>query len=79
VRWLYKNTKGDWVSTDAIAVNVTGGRKQGYRGYTTKANFEEGDWQIRIETSDAREIGRIYLEVKADPVAGERTFYQQKV
>jgi len=67
VRWLRKDAQGGWHGSDAVPVNVQGGRALGYRGFAFKANFGAGDWQVRIETSDAREIGRIYVTVQPDP------------
>ncbi|MNT64341.1 hypothetical protein D3C72_2022330 [compost metagenome] len=44
-------------------MRITGGRKNGYRGFSTKANYTAGEWRISVETTDGREIGRIYFEV----------------
>jgi len=54
---------------------VRGGRKGGYRGFTAKQNFSEGEWRVGVETSDAREIGRMYFTVeKAEPSSSPRVF-----
>lgn len=75
VRWLYKGKKG-WSSSDAIPVKITGGRDQGFRGVTTKENYQEGTWQVRVETQDGREIGRLSFEVtKAKEPKAERSFF----
>lgn len=63
VRWLFLRG-GDWQSRDSIPVAIKGGRENGYRGFTYKSNYEVGQWQIRVETLDDREIGRISFEVK---------------
>jgi hypothetical protein len=72
IRWLFKDPKYGWGKTDAIPLAISGGRDAGYRGYATKANYQPGDWQVRVETSDGREIGRIYFEVVADTSTEER-------
>lgn len=63
LNWYFKDPKKGWVSTDQITMSISGGRKSGYRGFTTKQNYQEGDWRILVETTDGREIGRIYFNV----------------
>jgi hypothetical protein len=66
VRWMYKDPRNGWQRRDAVPVAITGGREQGFRGFAFKANYQPGDWQVRIETANELEIGRIYLTVEAD-------------
>lgn len=75
VRWLFDGP-GGWDGTDAIPVKITGGREEGFRGFTVKENYQEGDWQIRVETGDGREIGRLYFTVEkgADPTGAREVF-----
>ncbi len=79
VRWQYYDAKRGWQGSDRIPVSVTGGRKEGFRGFTSKANFDygSGDWRVSVETNDGREIGRMYFTVRKDeaPPAGERAFH----
>lgn len=60
---FYKKGKNGWRKHDTIPLDIKGGRSQGYRGYVYKSNFELGDWQVRVMTSDSREVGRISLDV----------------
>jgi hypothetical protein len=66
VRWLLKTTRG-WEKQDLIPITVNGGRDEGFRGYTVKANYQPGDYRVLVETKDGREIGRISLTVETDP------------
>jgi len=74
VRWQFHDAKKGWQGSDRIPVAITGGRKEGFRGFTTKANFDygSGDWRISVETSDGREIGRMYFDVVRDDSALEQ-------
>ncbi len=73
--WL-KKTKGAWKKRDSVSLSIKGGRAEGYRGYAYKENFEPGPWQVRVLTSDLREVGRIYFEVvEAEP--GSSRVWQQ--
>ena len=47
-------------------MNISGGREQGFRGFAYKQVLKPGLWQVRIETNDSREIGRLSFEVIAD-------------
>jgi hypothetical protein len=69
VRWMYDDPKDGWTGRDTMPVAITGGREQGFRGFAYKGNFKPGDWQVRIETADALEIGRIYLTVETADAA----------
>jgi hypothetical protein len=64
LHWYNYHPKLGWQSTDKIPMNVRGGRSEGYRGFSVKQNYTEGEWRISVETTDNREIGRIYFNVK---------------
>lgn len=79
VRWLYKDAKQGWLAADAIPMNVSGGREEGFRAYAFKNNYSAGKWRVQVESSDGREIGRLNFEVISveTPQAG-RAFYSEK-
>jgi hypothetical protein len=72
VRWLYKDERRGWQPADAIPLQISGGRDEGYRVVTKKTNYQPGEWRVQIETMDGREIGRINLEVESDSETGAR-------
>lgn len=77
LHWYYKEPVRGWQTTDKIPMNITGGRKNGYRGFASKQNYSAGDWRISVETTDGREIGRIYFKViKLDTNTPDRVFYK---
>jgi len=53
-----------WVLQDTIPINILGGRERGFRGYGVKANYQPGRWKVQVETTDGREIGRIYFRLE---------------
>lgn len=63
LHWRMKDKKGDWQSTDRVPLTIQGGRKEGFRGYATKANYQPGEWMVSVETSIGSEISRYYFEV----------------
>lgn len=66
VHWQ-KKIDGTWQTSDKIPLIINGGRMQGYRGYTYKTNYTEGDWRILVETKAGNEIGRLNFEVTPAP------------
>ena len=54
---------------DRIALDIHGGRKEGYRAWTHKQNFPpnpEGRWQVRVITEDGQLIGVLRFRVNPD-------------
>jgi len=73
MRWYRKDSGRGWSLTDSIPINIVGGREQGFRGYGVKTNYEPGEWQVQVETTDGREIGRVYFRLENAPEV-PRTF-----
>jgi hypothetical protein len=68
MRWYWK--EGDrWTLQDSIPIKIVGGREQGFRGYGFKSNYQPGAWKVQIETTDSREIGRVYFDLEVGPEA----------
>lgn len=79
LHWYFKDPRQGWITTDRIPMGISGGRRNGYRGYSTKQNYAAGEWRISVETTDGREIGRIYFDVTKVPTNNpERAFRKDK-
>lgn len=77
LHWYYKDPVRGWQTTDKIPMTIAGGREGGYRGFASKQNYSEGRWRISVETTDDREIGRIYFNVtKVTQANPNRAFYK---
>ncbi|SCY61419.1 DUF5924 family protein [Pseudomonas sp. NFACC37-1] len=53
---------------DRIALDIHGGRKEGYRAWTHKQNFPDdptGKWQVRVLTENGQMIGVLRFNVNA--------------
>lgn len=56
--WYYMNPqKGKFEEVAKIGYRVTGGRDEGYRGYTYIRNIREGRWKVLLKTDDGKTIG----------------------
>lgn len=65
--WLKKDPRYGWQAQDSIPIKIVGGRREGFRGFGYKSNYEPGQWRAQVETMDGREIGRIYFDLELAP------------
>ena len=68
MRWFHRQ-QHRWALQDTIAIQIVGGRAEGFRGYGFKSKYQPGAWKVQIETTDGREIGRVYFEVEPVPAS----------
>ncbi len=66
--WQWLQPGKGWVSQQRIPVDITGGREDGYRFYTTKSAPRPGQWQVNIMTGDGRSVGRVRFAVEEQAV-----------
>jgi hypothetical protein len=72
LHWFHREARG-WALQDTIPIKIVGGRAEGFRGYGVKSKYPAGEWKVQVETTDGREIGRVYFDVETVPTAA-RTF-----
>lgn len=59
-RWEFFDMEiGDWVLKDRLSFPLTGGRDQGYRGFSLKKTVTPGKWRVDVETKRGQVLGRI--------------------
>ncbi len=77
--WQHRRggTTGRFETTDRIRLSIVGGRKGGYRAFTTKQSVLPGDWRVDVETAGGRIIGRVSFRVEAstDPLVFTTVVY----
>jgi len=76
MRWYWKDEARGWTLQDTIPIRIVGGREEGFRGYGFKSNYRAGQWKVQVETSDGREIGRVYFDL-VPAAAAPRSFSEQ--
>ncbi|MBI4122531.1 MAG: DUF2914 domain-containing protein [Parcubacteria group bacterium] len=69
-RWeQYDAVAKEWVARDRLPFRITGGRRDGYRGYSVKTNLASGAWRVSVETTRGQVLGRVRFRVeKVDEV-----------
>jgi len=66
-RWKWYNpTTKAWEIIEDIGYDITGGRDNGFRGYTYKSNVKEGLWEVEVITEEALVLGVIDFEIVID-------------
>lgn len=55
-RWEHYDKKQGWQMQSRIGFGLSGGRYNGFRGYTYKQNLAEGDWRVSVETENEKTI-----------------------
>lgn len=66
--WQWLQAGRGWQTQQRIPVNISGGREDGYRFYTTKTSPKPGQWQVNILTGDGRSVGRVRFGVEEQAV-----------
>ncbi|HEX5069448.1 MAG TPA: DUF2914 domain-containing protein [Vicinamibacterales bacterium] len=74
VRWSLDEPGRGWQDSDRIPIRITGGRREGFRGYTAKQNYSAGNWRVLVETRDGREIARLHFTVTNREANPNRVF-----
>ena len=71
-QWSYFDEKNSrWKDTDRIPIQISGGRYEGYRGYSFKSSLIEGKWRVDIETESGQVVGRIKFNVNKTEKSNE--------
>ncbi len=65
--WQWKNPEtGDWQSMGRPSYPLSGGRKDGFRGYSFRSsNIPAGKWRVDLETPRGQVMGRTSFRVKS--------------
>ena len=59
----YDSDNRNWAKRSTISLPITGGRKDGYRGFSKKTNLEYGQWRVKTKTPDGKTLGIILFDI----------------
>ena len=54
---FYNEKKRRWEERTVVSLPITGGRSEGYRGFSKKKNLEFGKWRVKTETEHGQTLG----------------------
>lgn len=60
----YDEAKGVWVEKDRLGFTLTGGRKEGFRGYSYKSVLLPGKWRVFVKTARGQTLGLVKFTIK---------------
>lgn len=61
---IYDEEKHAWIQKDRLSFSMTGGRNDGYRGYSVKTSVTAGLWRVDVETKRGQILGRVRFRVE---------------
>ncbi len=63
-QWQYFDAvEKKWIDSSKIELNVSGGREEGFRGYSLKRSLQNGKWRVVVETARGQKLGQIRFEI----------------
>lgn len=75
----YDEQEEEWIQSDNIQVDISGGRDGGYRTYTRKKYVHPGKWRVDVMTQRKQILGRIpFNVVQADSAVTEFAYEYYK-
>jgi hypothetical protein len=60
---FYDTASGKWIESGTFPFGISGGREEGYRGYSIKTNVSPGLWRVDVITERGQVIGRTKFRV----------------
>lgn len=61
--WEVRSTSGEWEVRSKVSFPISGGRDEGYRGFSVKSSLTPGTWRCNVETARGALIGRTTFTV----------------
>ncbi len=61
--WQRYDTEGGWETEHELSFDITGGRPDGFRGYSMVSSIAAGKWRVSVETTTGQVLGRIGFTV----------------
>jgi hypothetical protein len=61
---FYDESEQKWIVKDRLSYRISGGRDDGYRGYSAKSSVQPGRWRVDVQTQNGQTLGRIPFRVK---------------
>lgn len=75
-RWEELDQSGRWQTVARVAFAISGGRAEGYRGWTMKSGLNPGQWRCDVESASGALIGRVsfvVVEASSTPALSQTT------
>lgn len=60
----YDEAQKEWVERGAPSFAISGGRQQGYKGYSWQSNLAAGKWRVYVENQRGQVLGKVRFTVE---------------
>lgn len=78
-RWQWYNPRQEvWETVEDIGYEMTGGREDGFRGYTYKRNVKAGEWRVEVITDEELVLGVVSFEIINSAASSSRLMVSSK-
>ncbi len=64
--WQFHDKKIGWQTKSRVGFTLSGGRYNGFRGYTYKTDLQVGEWRVSVETENDKTVAVQEFSVKAE-------------
>jgi hypothetical protein len=64
--WQFHDKKIGWQTKSRVGFTLSGGRYNGFRGYTYKTDLQAGEWRVSVETENDKTVAVQEFSVKAE-------------
>jgi len=64
--WKFHDKKKGWITESRVGFTLSGGRYNGFRGYTYKTDLHAGEWKVSVETENDKTVAVQEFSVKAE-------------
>jgi hypothetical protein len=64
--WQFHDKKTGWQTKSRVGFTLSGGRYNGFRGYTYKTDLQAGEWRVCVETENDKTVAVQQFSVKAE-------------
>ena len=65
-RWQYYDKNKGWHTKSRVGFSLSGGRYNGFRGYTYKTDLQAGDWKVSVETETHKTVAVQEFSVRVE-------------
>jgi len=77
--WFFKHPQKGYIGSGRFGYNLTGGRAEGYRGFTYKKNIRFGRWKVALKTEEGKTVGVVYFTIVPADTMVQRLFVEKKL
>ncbi len=60
---FYDSNSKKWIQSTIVPFTISGGREDGYRSFSYKANIDEGLWRVTVKLDGNRVVGQMKFKV----------------